>query len=262
MSTPPPAYAAVPPVSPEPGQPRLSEGERLVDTFIAPRKTFADIGVNSSWWVPWLLSTILGLAFGAVAAQKLDMVEFSRHQIEQSKFAQRQFEQLSPEQQEQNLRIRAAISKGAFYIAPIFFTVLFGLVAAAVLMGVFNFGFAAEVTFSQAMAIVFYSFLPRAILSILLGVSLLVASDPNSIDFTGNPMPTNVGFFMDPGGNKFIYSLISNVDLIALWTVVLLGLGFATVSKNKKLTAGTGIATMCVLYGLLILIGAGLKAAF
>lgn len=262
MSTPPPAYAPVPPVSPEPAQPRLSEGQRLIDTFIAPRKTFGDIRVNSSWWVPWLLSTILGVAFGAVAAQKLDMVQFSRHQIEQSKFAQRQFEQLSPEQQEQNLRIRAAVSKVAFYVAPIFFAVLFGLVAAAVLMAVFNFGFAAEVTFSQAMAVVFYSFLPRAVLSILLGVSLLVASDPNSIDIAGNPMPTNAGFFMDPGGNKFLYSLISNLDLFALWTVVLLGMGFAVVSKNRKLTAGTAIATMCVIYGLLILIGAGFKAAF
>jgi hypothetical protein len=262
MSTPPPTYAPVPsPVSPEPAQPRLSEGARLVNTFIAPRKTFEDIRLNSSWWVPWLLTAILSIAFGAIAAQKIDMVQFARHQVEQSKIAQRQFEQLSPEQQEQQIRIRAATTKVIFYIAPIF-SLIIGLVAAAVLMAVFNFGFAAEVTFPQSLAIVFYSFLPRAILAILLGVSLLVASDPNSIDIAGNPMPTNIGFFMDPGGNKFIYSLISNLDLFALWTVCLLGLGFAAVSRNKKLTPGTGIATMLVIYAVLIVIGAGLKAAF
>lgn len=261
MSTPPPAYAAAPPVSPEPGQPRLSEGERLIDTFIAPRKTFTDIRVNSSWWVPWLITTILSVAFGAIAAQKIDMVQFTRHQIEQSKFRQQQFEQLPADQQERQLQIGATFTKVVFYIAPVF-SLLFGLIAAAVLMAVFNFGFAAEVTFSQALAIVFYSFLPRSILALLMGISLLVASDPNSIDIAGNPMPTNLGFFMDPQGNKFLYSLISNIDIFALWTVVLMGLGFAVASRNKKLTAGTGITTLLVIYGVLIMAGAAFKAAF
>ncbi|HLW52174.1 MAG TPA: YIP1 family protein [Candidatus Angelobacter sp.] len=260
MTTPPlPAFASAP--QQEPAQPRLSEGARLVDVFIAPRKTFEDIRVNASWWVPWLLTTVLSVAFGAVAAQKIDMVQFTRQQIEQSKLAQRQMEQLSPEQQEQQIRLRATITKIAFYVSPVF-TLIFGLIVAAVLMGVFNFGFAAEVTFPQSLAIVFYAFLPRAILAILLGLSLSVASDPNSINIAGNPMPTNPGFFMDPQGNKFIYSLISYLDIFALWPVALLGLGFAAVSKNRKLTAGTGITTMFVIYAILMLIGAGFKSAF
>ena len=263
MSTPPPpAYAPTPQaLSPEPGQPRLSEPARLLNTFFAPQKTFEDIRVNASWWTPWLLTTILGILFGAVAAQKIDMVQFTKHQIEQSKMRQRQMEQLSPEQQEQQIRIGATFTKVVFYVSPVF-TLIMGLVAGAVLMAVFNFGFAAEVTFPQALAIVFYSFLPRAILVILLTISLLVASDPNSIDIAGNPMPTNFGFFMDPQGNKFIYSLVSYVDLFALWSVALLGMGFAAVSKNRKLTAGTAITTMLVIYGLLMLIGAGFKSAF
>lgn len=260
MSTPP--YASAPaPNSPEPAQHRLSEGARILNTFFAPRKTFEDIRVNASWWVPWLLATIIGVGFGAIAAQKVDMVQFTRHQIEQSKMAQRQMEQLSPEQQEQQIRLRANITKYVFYISPIF-ALIFGLIVAAVLLGVFNFGFAAEVTFSQALAIVFYAFLPRTILVVLMGVSLLIASDPNTIDIAGNPMPTNFGFFMDPQGNAFLYSLVSNLDVFALWSVILLGLGFASVSRNKKLTVGTGIATMLAIYGVVILIGAGLKAAF
>jgi hypothetical protein len=263
MSTPPPpTYAAAPPpLSPEPAQPRLSETARIVDTFIAPRKTFEDVRVNSSWWVPWLVTTILSVLFGAIAAQKIDMLQFTRHQIEQSKMRQRQMEQLPPEQQERQIAIGAAVTKVFFYISPVV-ALIIGVVIAAALMAVFNFGFAAEVTFSQALAIVFYSFLPRAILALLLGISLLVASDPNSIDIAGNPMPTNFGFFMDPQGNKFFYSLVSNLDLFALWTVVLLGLGFAAVSKNRKLTAGTAITTMFVIYGVVTLISAGVKSAF
>lgn len=263
MSTPPPPMqgSAPVPTSPESQQPRLSEGERLVDTFIAPRKTFEDIRVNASWWVPWLLTTILSLIFGAVAAQKIDMVQFTRHQIEQSKMRQRQMEQLSPEQQERQIQIGASFTKVAFYVSPIFALIL-GLIVAAVLMAVFNFGFAAEVSFPQALAIAFYAYLPRAIYAVLLTVSLLVASDPNSIDITGNPMPTNLAFFMNPDSNKFVYSLLSYIDLFAVWPAVLMGLGFSTVSAKRKLKAGTAIATMLVIYGLVALIGAGIKTAF
>jgi Yip1 domain len=254
---------ATPPIpSAEPTQSQcLSEPARLINAFVAPRKTFEDLKLNPSWWVPWLVAAVISLLFGVVVAQKIDMVRFTRQQIEQSKMAQRQMERLSPEQQEQQIRIRATGTKIVFYLRPIF-DLIVGLLFAAVLMAVFNFGFAAEVPFQRALAIVFYSLLPRVVYFVLLCVSLLVSSDPNSIDIAVNPMPTNPGFFMDPQGNKFLYSLVSNLDLFALWSVVLLGLGFAAASPSRKLSAGTGITTMLVIYGFLILIGAGLKAAF
>jgi hypothetical protein len=263
MSAPPPATNLSAP-GPQPAEafpPKLSEGARLIDTFIAPRKTFEDIRQNSSWWVPWLISAILSVAFGAIAAQRIDMVQFTRHQIEQSKMRQRQMEQLSPEQQERQIRFGATVTKVAFYVSPVF-SLIGGLVIAAVLMAVFNFGFAAEVSFPQAMAIVFYSFLPRGVLALLLGVSLLVSGDPNSIDIAGNPMPTNPGFFMDPQGNKFLYSLASGLDIFALWIVILLGLGFAAASSNRKLQASTTITTMLVIYAVVTLAIAAVKAAF
>jgi Yip1 domain len=261
--TPPPPSAAPPPepISPEPQGLGLSEPARLVDTFIAPTKTFADLRRNERWWVAWLIGAVVAVLFGVIVVQKIDMVHLARQQVEQSKLASRQFDQLSPEQQEQQLRVRASFTKYAFYITPVF-SIVFGLISAAILMAIFTFGFGAEVPFSRAMAVVFYSFLPRAVYTLLLVVSLIFASDPNSIDLLGNPMPTNVGFFMDPQGNKFLYSLMSNLDVFALWTVVLLGLGFATASSNRKLKPGTGISAMLAIYFVLILIGAGLKAAF
>jgi Yip1 domain len=262
MSTVPPPIAA--PLDPgaQPSQPGLSETARLMNVFIAPRKTFEDLKRNSSWWVPWLITTAFGLIFAVIAVQKMDTVRIARQQIEQSKLAQRQFEQLSPEQQEQNLQIRAKVTKYFFFIIPIL-GIVGALIVAAVLMAIFNFGFAAEVPFSRALAIVFYSFLPRIILAVLLCVSVLVAADPNTIDIAGgNPMPTNPAFFMDPQGNKFLYGLLSGLDVMALWVTALLGLGFSAASPNRKLTAKTGITTMMVIYGVLVLIGATFKAIF
>src|SRR5258708_20325908 len=113
--------AAPPPLSAaEPVGPGLSEPARIIDTFVAPRKTFEDLKTNPSWWVPWLITSVFGLIFGFIAVQKIDMFQFARHQVEQSKMAQRQMEQLSPEQQEKNLPLRANISNFFFFTTPLF----------------------------------------------------------------------------------------------------------------------------------------------
>ena len=41
----------------------LSQVERVVDTFIEPSKTFADIKRNRSWWLPFLILILLGYVF-------------------------------------------------------------------------------------------------------------------------------------------------------------------------------------------------------
>src|SRR5262249_24493815 len=136
-----------------------------------------------------------------------------------------------------------------------------GIVFAAVLMLIFNFGLGAEVPFSRALGVVFYSFFPWNLATILLAVSLLVSADPNTIDFN-NPMPTNPAFFMDPQGNKILYSLMSSIDIFKIWAVVLLGIGFSAASSNQKPKRDTAIVTCFGVYGILVLIGLAFKAAF
>jgi ABC-type uncharacterized transport system permease subunit len=43
------------------GQP-LTQVERVVDTFIAPSKTFTDILRSTSWWLPFVLMLIVTVA--------------------------------------------------------------------------------------------------------------------------------------------------------------------------------------------------------
>ena len=45
--------------------------ERVIDTFIAPSKTFNDILRSASWWLPWLLSVLVTLGFSAAIQQKI-----------------------------------------------------------------------------------------------------------------------------------------------------------------------------------------------
>lgn len=246
----------------EPGESGLSEPSRIINTFIAPSKTFEDLKRNSSWWAPFVLSSIFVLIFAFIVVQKVDLVQFSRHQVEQSKLAQKQMEQLTPEQQEQALRQRAAITKFTFFVVPIF--ILIGaLIYGAVLWAIFTFGFAAEIPFGRSLAIVFYAGLPGIISAIFICVSLLVSADPNSIDIGGNPVATNPGFFMNPETtSKFLYSLISRLDVISIWSAALVALGFSVNSANRKVRTGTAMAVIFGIYALVSLIGAGFKAAF
>jgi hypothetical protein len=62
---------------------------------------------------------------------------------------------------------------------------------------------------------------------------------------------------MDRMGNKFAYGMASALDIIAIWTIVLMGIGFACNSKVKRSTA---IAIVAVWY-LLWKLGAAALAA-
>jgi len=264
MSTPPPPMpqSALPQ---EQVQPALSEPARIINTFVAPRKTFEDIRRKQSWFWPWLISAIVGVAFAFVAVQKIDTAQMVRQAMERSPAAQRRMEQASPEQRDRMIEIQAKVSKVAFFVIPTVGGLILGLVLAAVLLGVFNFGFGTDVSFRHALSITFYSLLPGIIGAILLIVSLLVSSDPNNIDFaSGNPIPSSPAFFMDPTGNQFLYKLMSSVDIFHIWYMILLGLGFATVASigRKKLAPSTAITTIFVIYFVLALARAGIAAAF
>ena len=263
--TPPPPkpqqYSSPEPAMIAPTGPGLTEPQRLMNVFFAPGKTFEDLKRNDSWWVPWLVTAVFTLIFAVIAMQKIDMPRFIQQQTDRSPMAQKQLERLTPEQRAQNTTIRIAVTKVAFYAAPVF-SLIIGLICAAVLMAIFNFFLGAEVPFSRAMGVVFYSGLTGILATILLTISLLVTADTSTIDFAGNPMPTNPGFFLDPDGNKVLYGLASSLDIFRIWYVILLGLGFAKVSSNRKPSVNTGITTAFVAYGILVLIGIGFKVMF
>ena len=57
------AAAPVLPASPAPTPETapLSEGARIVNTFIAPSKTFTDLRRSASWWAPWILIAVFAI---------------------------------------------------------------------------------------------------------------------------------------------------------------------------------------------------------
>jgi small-conductance mechanosensitive channel len=64
---------------------------------------------------------------------------------------------------------------------------------------------------------------------------------------------------MDPTGNQFLYGMASALDVFIIWTIVLMGIGFACNSKVKRSTAIVIVAGWYLLYKL---VSSGMAAAF
>ena len=166
-------------------------------------------------------------------------------------------QQLDPAQQEQAYSRTAIGLKVGEYAAPIFI-LIYVLITAAVLMATFNFMMDAQVSFSQSMAIVMYGWMP-GILSAILAICALAFGDPEGFRMD-NPIGTNPAHFMDPATtSKFLYAMLTSVDVISLWIVVLIGMGFALNAK-KKISTGAAVGTVAVWYFIAKLCGAAFAA--
>lgn len=248
------------PVSPAPASgpdfPALSEGERILNTFIAPSKTFTDLRRSSAWWGPFLLISVISLMFLYVIEKKITFEQVSQNEIAHSPKRAEQFEKLPPDQQQKQMRFAVTLTRYISYSIPAISLVIFVIIA-AVLMGTFRFA-GAVVRFKTALAIVIYSGLPGIIGAVLGIVSLFSGVDPEGFNIN-NPVATNPAYFMDPSSNRFVYILATALDPFTIWTIILVGIGFSCNSKVKRSSAILIVLAWYLGYKLL---SAGLGAAF
>lgn len=239
--------------------PGLSQMQRLTNIFTAPSKTFEDIKQgHKSWWLPFIIYVVLGFAFYGVVNAKVGMRQVSENQVKLSPKAEDQMAQLTPEQREQRMKISTAITQGLFLGGPIFLLIM-GAVISAVLLGTINFGFGGRAKFGSIYAVWMYAMLPSCIKTILGIVVLYAGTAPDSFNIK-NFAPTNLGAFLNPLEiNAGLYSLATSIDFVTIWTLVLVGIGTAIVAGTKR---GSGYIASFAWWAVLVVVGAGLAAAF
>lgn len=243
------ATAPIPPVTaaPTPVAP-MSEAARIVNTFIAPSKTFTDLRRSAAWWGPWILISVFSLVFIFSVGKQVTFEQASKNEVERSSRAE-QFDKLPPDRQEKQLQISAKIFAIFGYASPamILFYFMIGTVA---LWATFKVGAGAETSFGQAYAIMMYGSLP-GIVGAILGIATLFAGvNPESFDIK-NPVGTNLAYYLDPETTgKFVHSLASALDVISIWSVILIGIGYASTSKVKRSTAIAIVAGWFILFKL------------
>jgi hypothetical protein len=235
---------SIPIPPPEPAA-ALSEPARILNTFIAPSKTFNDLKRSPAWWGPIVVVILTSLLLAYTMDRQIGFDQISRNEIAKSSRAE-QFEKLPPDQKAKNLSISASITKGFSYGIPVI-SLLVTLLVSSVLLGVFNLGASANVGFKTAWAIAWYGMLPWALHSLLAVASMFAGVDKEAFNIN-NQVGTNPAYFMDPMGNKFLYNLVMGLDVFAIWSIILLGIGFACNSKVKRSTAIALVAGTFVVY--------------
>ena len=239
--------------------PGLSQMQRLTNTFTAPSKTFEDIKRgNKSWWMPFIIYVVLGFVFYGVVNAKVGMGQVSENQVKLSPKTEEQMAQLPPDQREQRMKISTSITQGIFLCTPLIL-LLMGAVISAVLLGTINFGFGGKAKFGSIFAVWMYAMLP-SIIKTFLGVVVLYAGvAPESFNIK-NFAPTNLGAFLNPlETNPGLYSFASSIDIITIWSLVLVGIGTALVAGVKR---SSGYIASFGWWALVILVGAAMAAAF
>jgi len=235
----------------------LTQWQRVAYTFTAPSKTFEDIRRgNRSWWLPLIIGAIFSyMLFGAVV-QKITIQTAVDNQIRMNPKAQEQLAQAPPDRRELTNKISVIATEVAFLAGPLI-AIIGVVVLSAGLLATINFGFGGKAKFADIFPVFYYAWLPQIIKPILGTIVIYSGMAPESFNIK-NFAPTNLGAFLDPvETNKALYSLATSLDVITIWSLVLLGIGAATVAGVKR---GSGYIAVFGWWILFVLIGVGWAA--
>jgi hypothetical protein len=216
--------AAVP--APEP-QATISPFGRVVGVFFSPGKTFEDVVRKPGWVVPILLSTVLSIVSVVALNQKMNWREYISQQIEKNPRAA----QLSAEQKQQQIEMSAKVTVGIVYVAGVVAPVLFALIVGLVMMGAYNLLGGAGARFAPSFAITAHAALV-GIVSTPLFLLVLFLKPPGTLD-PENPLATNLAALLPEESAKWLVALCKSFDVFAIWTLILLAIGFAAVNPKK-----------------------------
>ena len=224
----------------------LSQMERVVDAYIAPSKTFNDIKRDTSWWMPFLLLTVLSIVFSYVVLSKIGLPTLIDGVIHQSAALEDRIANATPEQATA-MRHGMEMQFKFMYVAPLFFIVV-GLIVSGIFLGTANFVFGGRATYKQMLAVWFYGTLPLAITSLLTIVTVYAGISGDSFNIK-NTVGTNVGYYlMNSGSPQWLVTMLSSVDIMAIWSALLLTVGVATVAGIKKGSAAVVVFGWWAIY--------------
>lgn len=235
--------AAVPPID---SAPALSQWERVLNTFIAPSKTFTDIRRNASWWLPWLITSIMVVAFAFTLQQKVGWSQVYGNILKHSPKAMERLQQAPPDRVATAMNVGTKATEISFFAQPVLL-LLSSLLIAAVLWGTVNYIFGGRAKFGQIYAVWFYASLPMTLIAILAIITLYSGLDPSTF-YLKNPVGTNIGYYLSSDSPQWLVTMLSSVDVLKIWTAVLLTIGCARVAQIKKSSAAIAVFGWWVLF--------------
>ena len=230
----------------------LSQVERVVDTYVAPSKTFTDLLRSTSWWLPALLLFLLSAGFAYTVDKKIGYEAVTEQNVQQSQMTQDRMASLSPGDRAKQMKAQTVATKYISYVGGIFF-LLFALVFALLNWATINFGFGAKTTFGQNYALQMYASLPLLIKSVL--CIILVSAGVGAENFNmRDPIGTNLGYYLTDS-SAWVKAAGTFLDVFGIWSIVLGVIGLACISGKTRgqaaiVVVGWWVVTLLVVVGI------------
>jgi hypothetical protein len=228
---------------------------RIFGAIFSPKPAFASIVQRPTWVVPVILGCILFIAVVFAFTQRGGWPSFFQKQMADNSSVQ----QMTPEQRENMLEKQVKYAPIFGYFEGVVIPPVAALLTAAVLLGIFNLTGSTQTTFKISLAIVAFAWSPWLIHG-LLSILIIFLKDPATVDLQ-NVVASNVGAFLPEGSSKWLVALLSSIDIFAIWTLLLLAIGFSA-TNPKKLSIGKAFALAAIGWLVFVLIKVGLTAAF
>lgn len=216
--------------------PALSEMRRLTGTFFEPGAVFPDIAANGRWWLPWLIIVVLISVFMALVIQRVGVDQIIVKSMESNSRVQ----EMSADQKEKAMEMQRKIVPIAMRVGPVVASLVMLMVAAGVLLFVFNFMFDGGLKFKQVLNVYAYSGIPPSIVSTAASILVLFLKPPDEYDIQ-HPLAFNLGAFLPETMPKWLQSLGASLDVFTVWQIALIAVAISAVCGARKMPFGRAL---------------------
>lgn len=243
--------------TPAPAAPQTSDNSfsRIFGVLFSPKPTFDSIVRRPTWIVPVILGCIFFISVVAIFTQRGGWPSFFEKQDANSS----RMQSMSAEDRERTMETQIKIAPKFGYVEGVVIPPIAALLVAGVLMLVFNLSGATKVDFKTSLGIVSYAWVPWLVHGVL-SILILFLKDASTVDLQ-NIVASNPGALLSDDAAKWLVSLLGSIDIFAIWTLILLAIGYSA-TNPKKLSFGKAFILAIIPWIFFIAIKVGITAAF
>lgn len=224
---------------------------RFAGALFSPGETFRDIARRPDILWPLVFIVALGFVSTALIVPRLDLESISAAQMEALR---KQRPGVSDADLEDLLKFSTASTKVAMWVAPLLSIAIYAIIA-GILLGAFRL-MGGEGTYKQAFSASLYAWTPLLLFSVIM---LIVVVARGSFDpaAAATIVRSNPAFLVDMKEQPVLFTFLAAIDVFTIWTVALLTIGFAELSKMTRAKAAGIVVSLWIVF---VVIRAGIAA--
>ena len=232
---------AIDPTHPAPAPATKNAFQRIAGVFFAPVETFADIARKPDILIPLLVILVIGYVTTFMVMPHLD---WDAMLSQQSEMVKKQNPNVSDADLAQMGRFTKAMAKVMGYIGPLLVIIGY-LIIALVVWGACRM-MGGQGDFKQAFSATLYAHFPRVILGIVASIVIMARGmvDPSTMATVVKSSPA---FLVDMKEQPVLFSLLSSLELFQIWTIILMIIGFAALTKLSKAKTAAIIISLWII---------------